>query len=322
MNRDAHRLSEDLPQNIDLVVGIPRSGLLAANLLCLYMDIPMTDVDSIFEQKIFDAGDRLKNKNNFDSFDSVLIIDDSVLSGSQMQKTRKRFRQHEFPFDVKFGAIYISPRGRQYVDYWSEIVSSPRVFEWNVFHHPKLRDFCVDIDGVLCREPTSKESDNTNNYRDFLTTVKPNIVPNHRIGWLVTSREKKYRPETEAWLDEHSIEYDKLIMSDEPDMRTPRERADHIEHKVDLYNATDSDLFIESSRNQAVKICKESNKPVFCYNTKEMLQPGLARRSQQTFEQSVSSIKEEPFMFLARTAYEFSSRCWYWILSKLNCVDN
>lgn len=38
--RNLHRL----PRDIDLVVGIPRSGLLAANLLSLAANIPMADL--------------------------------------------------------------------------------------------------------------------------------------------------------------------------------------------------------------------------------------------------------------------------------------
>ena len=34
-----------VPRNVDLIVGIPRSGTLAANLLALYLNLPFTDID-------------------------------------------------------------------------------------------------------------------------------------------------------------------------------------------------------------------------------------------------------------------------------------
>jgi len=34
----------------------------------------------------------------------------------------------------------------------------------------------------------------------------------------VTCRLEKYREETEAWLDEHGVTYDNLVMMDHPDM--------------------------------------------------------------------------------------------------------
>lgn len=79
----------------------------------------------------------------------------------------------------------------------------PRVFEWNVLHHPVLNDACVDIDGVLCRDPTPAENDDGRKYREFLSTVEPTIVPGQRIGHLVTSRLEQYRPKT-GWTNTDS----------------------------------------------------------------------------------------------------------------------
>jgi len=38
LNADTRRLGQEPLGDVDLIVGIPRSGLLAANLLCLYHD--------------------------------------------------------------------------------------------------------------------------------------------------------------------------------------------------------------------------------------------------------------------------------------------
>ncbi|MFO7927035.1 phosphoribosyltransferase family protein [Natronomonas sp.] len=322
MNADTHRLARSLPRDIDLVVGIPRSGLLTANLLCLHLDVPMTDIEGLCEGKIFDTGSRFERRDSLEEFDSVLVVDDSVLTGGQMTETRERLAEHEFPFDLAFAAVYVSPRGHQYVDYWSEVVPSPRVFEWNILHHTKLSDFCVDIDGVLCRDPTSEENDDGSNYREFLTTVEPNIVPRQRIGWLVTSRLEKYRPETERWLDEHDIKYDSLVMMDVPDMETRRKQGNYGQYKADVYNSTDADLFIESNPSQAAEICRETNRPVFCYDTNEMLNPSIIGRSQQRVTESVSNIKSEPVLSPVRTAYQLSRWCYHLVWRKLRVTEN
>lgn len=311
LNEDTHRLARELQQDIDLVVGIPRSGLLAANLMCLHLDVPMTDVQNLCEGKIFEAGSRCEDELLLDEIDSVLVIDDSVLTGSQMTETRARLSERDFPFDIQFGAIYISPRGHQYVDYWSEVVSSPRVFEWNILHHTQLKNFCVDIDGVLCRDPTSEENDDGENYREFLTEVEPNIVPDQRIGWLVTSRLEKYRPETEAWLEEHSIDYERLVMMDLPDMETRRARGNHAQYKADVYDSVGADLFIESNLKQATEICEETNKPVFCYENNEMIQPGMAGRAYRKSAETASGIRDNPVMLPARVGHKLISRCYH-----------
>lgn len=311
LNADTQQLARELPRDIDLVVGIPRSGLLAANLLCLHLDVPMTDVQSLCEGEILGAGSRCEAELAVDDIDSVFVVDDSVLTGSQMRETRARLDERDFPFELQFGAIYISPRGHQYVDYWGEVVSSPRVFEWNVLHHTRLDEFCVDIDGVLCRDPTAEENDDGANYREFLTEVAPNVVPSQEIGWLVTNRLEKYRPETEAWLDSHGIEYDTLVMMDVPDMETRRERGNHGQHKADVYEATGASLFIESDHSQAAEICRATNKPVFCYESNEMLQPGIAGRSYRKTVESASEMRENPIMLPARVGHRLLSRCYH-----------
>ena len=35
-----------LPRDFDLIVGVPRSGMFPANLLALYLNLPVTDIDS------------------------------------------------------------------------------------------------------------------------------------------------------------------------------------------------------------------------------------------------------------------------------------
>ena len=308
INADTHELAKDLPRDIDLVVGIPRSGLLAANLLCLHLDVPMTDVESLCSGRILDTGSRCSDRS-LEAIDSVVVVDDSVLTGSQMTETRRRLDEHDFPFDVHYSSVYISPRGHQYVDYWGEVVDSPRVFEWNILHHTRLDEFCVDIDGVLCRDPTREENDDGENYREFLTEVAPNVVPSQEIGWLVTARLEKYRPETEAWLDRHGIEYDTLVMLDLPDMETRREQANHGQYKADVYESTGAALFIESNHSQAAEICSASNKPVYCYGTNEMLQPGLAGQSYRKGVDTASEMRKNPVQFVAKAGRQALMRC-------------
>ena len=98
----------------------------------------------------------------------------------------------------------------------------PRIFEWNVMHHHLLVSSCIDIDGVLCRDPTEAENDDGAAYERFLDTVPAREVPEAPLGWLVTCRLEKYREQTEAWLNRHAIRYRELVMLDLPDKRITR----------------------------------------------------------------------------------------------------
>jgi len=131
LNDDTRQFVQEYLHDIDLVVGIPRSGLLAANFLCLHLNVPMTDVDRLCENRLIDTGERYAEDPSFRDFDSVLVVDDSVRTGSQMTETRNRLAKHDFPFDLSYGAVYVSSRGHEHVDHWGEIVSMPRVFEWS-----------------------------------------------------------------------------------------------------------------------------------------------------------------------------------------------
>lgn len=297
LRADTRQFAEDLSQDVDLIVGIPRSGLLAANLLCLYLDVPMTDVDGLCNGEVFDTGNRYENGFSFERLDTVLVIDDSVLSGNQMTETQDRLAEHDFPFEIEYAAVYISSWGHKYVDHYADVVPLPRVFEWNILHHSLLDTFCIDIDGVLCRDPTPEENDDGENYREFLAGVEPKIVPNQPVGWLVTCRLEKYRAETEAWLDKHGIEYDNLVMMDYPDKETRQRQGDHAEYKASVYESTGAGLFIESDPAQAADICTQSGKPVFCYETQEMVRPGRINQMQQKTTESLAEFRKNPILF-------------------------
>jgi len=314
LNADTRRFARKVPSDIDLIVGIPRSGLLAANILCLYLDVPMTDVDGFCDGRILDTGRRFDENSSFDTVDSVLVVDDSVNSGAQMTETRSRIDDHAFPFDVYYAAIYVSSGGHRYVDYWGEVVPTPRVFEWNVIHHPILESACVDIDGVLCRDPTPEENDDGENYREFISGVEPNIVPNQRIHRLVTCRLEKYRSETETWLDGHGIEYDALVMMDLPDKETRQERGNHARYKANVYDSTETALFIESDPGQAAEICRRTNKPVFCYETGEVIRPGLRKQAYRKTVGNVPAFKEDPISFPIKAGGRLLGRVYHWIL--------
>ena len=47
--RKLHLISRD----IDLVVGVPRSGMLPANLLALYLNLPYTDIHSFINGFVY-----------------------------------------------------------------------------------------------------------------------------------------------------------------------------------------------------------------------------------------------------------------------------
>ena len=264
-----------IPRDIDLVVGIPRSGLLAANMLALHLNLPLTDMRGLIQGRLLQSGRRMGDTRAdfFDTIRKVLIVDDSVNSGTAMRRARKELELAGLEYELVYSACYVTAESRDLVDLWFEIVPVPRVFEWNVMHQELLGDCCVDIDGVLCRDPRPEENDDGERYLEFLSTVEPLFVPTVRIGTLVTARLERYRGPTEAWLADKGIQFDELVMLDMPDAESRRAANCHASHKAKVYRERDSLLFIESDPRQAAEIAEASSRPVLCVGTRRMYYP-------------------------------------------------
>lgn len=260
-----------LPRDFDLIVGVPRSGMFPANLLALYLNLPVTDIDSFRNGHIYQTGERGKTFN-MNNIHNVLVVDDSIATGKAMKKCRELLKDIEHLYNIQYCVIYAVPLHSHSVDYFFEIVDYPRFFQWNIMNHSILQKTCMDIDGVLCADPTPEENDDGEKYRHFLLNTPPLFIPKVTIGTLVTSRLEKYRPETEAWLQKNHVKYNKLVMQNLPDMAA-RQRANcHASFKAKEYgSSTDNMLFVESSMTQAVEINRLTKKPVLCTETFQMI---------------------------------------------------
>lgn len=266
-----------LPRDIDLVVGIPRSGMLAATVISLVANIPMTDLDRFLEGKILTSG-VTKRWAGLDKDTTqlrrVLVVDDSIDTGRAMQAARERIAAAGIDnVSVMFAAIYGLTDDQSGVDFTFETVPQPRMFQWNILHHGMLEQACVDIDGVLCLDPTAEQNDDGIAYQKFLSEAVPLLRITRKIGYLVTSRLEKYRSLTVDWLERTGIQYNHLVMLDLPSAEERRRLGAHGAFKADFYKKSDAILFIESEKEQARAIAQNSGKPVFCVETQHMVQP-------------------------------------------------
>ncbi|MEO1030389.1 MAG: phosphoribosyltransferase family protein [Bacteroidota bacterium] len=264
--RQLHRI----PRDIDLVVGVPRSGMLPANLLALYLNLPYTDIHSFINGFVYKAGAR---RQFFDSlaYKKILVVDDSIASGAALVECKESLAHLTSKFEFKYCVVYATPEKENVLDITLETVATPRYFQWNIFNHSTLDKACFDIDGVLCADPTKAQNDDGPNYISFLLNAAPLYIPGSKIGTLVTSRLEKYRAETETWLNNHGIKYDKLVMLDLPDMKARQKANCHGSHKAKEYQNSKYNLFVESDLGQAIEINKLTKKPVFCTENFKMI---------------------------------------------------
>jgi len=259
-----------IPRNFDLIVGVPRSGMLPANLLSLYLNRPYTDIHSFMNGHIYKAGAR---GQFFDikQFKKILVVDDSVASGAALQECKENLKHLAGEFDIKYCAVYVIPGKEKSVDYFFEVVPLPRYFQWNILNHTTLEKACFDIDGVLCADPLPEQNDDGPKYIDFILNAPPLFIPGSKIGTIVTSRLEKYRKETETWLKANNVKYNELVMLDLPDMAARQKANNHSGHKAKAYMAKPYVLFVESDLTQAIQINQIAKKPVLCTENFEMI---------------------------------------------------
>jgi orotate phosphoribosyltransferase len=270
-----------LPRALEVIVGIPRSGLLAASLLALHLNLPMTDVEGLVEGRVLQPGPRYSADVSglLDSPANVLVVDDSVLFGRQLQAVKERIGAAGLQHTVRYAALYPAPGSEHHVDFFFQTVATPRCFEWNLMHHPwVLSKTCMDIDGVLCRDPTPAENDDGAEYQRFLKGADRRYLPSAPVRWLVTSRLEKYRAATEAWLAANGVEYGELLMMDYADMAARQAAHAYAPFKAEIYERTGAILFVESSPKLANEIARLSGRSVFCAETREMIDPALLPR--------------------------------------------
>ena len=267
LDRDIIHNLHKIPENIDVIAGVPRSGMLAASLIALHLNRPLTDIDSLASGKIYSSGST-KNvpEKTASGMQAALVVEDSTLSGRSLMEAKKTLRQAGCSMKCIFLAVYAVGEARHNADIYFRIIPRPRAFEWNFMHYPEfLKRACVDIDGVLCMDPSPEENDDGEKYREFIRNARVKFVPTAEIGWIVTSRLEKYREDTEYWLEKHGIRYGRLCMLGLESAEERRRLGIHAEFKAEVYkNAGDAACFIESDKRQAAEINRITGKDVIC----------------------------------------------------------
>ena len=273
MNRAVLFGMRHVPTDVDLIVGIPRSGLLAAMLFSLYLNKPVTDFEGLLEGRVLSTGKRPVNRQGHDPIKDarrILVVDDCISQGLEMDRARKRIEEAGLTDKTTFLSVYSFPEFPHKADIVIEIIPRPMILQWSFMHSQSLANYCVDIDGILCADPLPEEDDDGPRYRKFLKETVPLFTPVNEIGWLVTCRLEKYRPETEDWLKRHGITYRNLVMMDHATLEEREKVGRHAEYKAEVYMDTNAEIFIESNPGLAKKIEAISKRPVLSFITDEL----------------------------------------------------
>lgn len=275
MNRTILNNLHKVPADIQVVAGIPLSGMLAALMLGLHRSLVVTELDGLIGSKAMPGGTTTNSDSrNYDDYlkskRKVLVIDDSYYRGKTLEEVKKRLNAANLRHEILYAVVYGGLRAKDIADIVFERLLPPHVFEWNLSRNVILKTSCVDMDGVLCQNPMPIENDNGQRYMRFLEKAEPLWRPNRELGWIVTSRLEKYRMATEKWLKDQGIKYQHLFMMD-AENQLARRRLSIPEYKSAIFQSVNADLFIESSFAEASEIALLTKRNILCFETGELI---------------------------------------------------
>jgi uncharacterized HAD superfamily protein len=253
-------------KQFDVVVGIPRSGMIPASIIATYLQMPLATLEGYIAGIVHGRSGRPVRPS-----DRILLVDDTSNKGGAMKRAVAMLPKGVEVTRCAVYGPYQVENPSEIIDVWFEDCRGPRGFSWNLWKHSRLQRWGFDFDGVLCRDPTKQENDDGPRYREFLGAAHPLFLPTRPIGHIITGRLEKYRGETEGWLHRHGIEFLQLHMMP---FDTKAERMDAMKFaggrggwKAGICREVGVDMYVESCPKQAGIIAREAKIPVWCTGT-------------------------------------------------------
>jgi uncharacterized HAD superfamily protein len=266
-----------VPQDVDLIVGVPRSGMIPALMIAELLNKRCTDLDTFLEGRETSHGKR-GDMMRRGTEGRVLVVDDASFSGRSIAAVRQRLAAVADRHDISYCCVYAEGhRAAGMSDIVFEDVSSHGgggcLKEWNILHlfRNRMGASMWDIDGLVCKDPPDDRDAAA--YEAYLPKALPMVIPTEKVGAFVTYRLEKYRVVTEQWLKGHGVTYGELRMFDAPSRDVRNGTVSSARYKADAYGSTPwAQLFVESDRRQAEKIHQWTGKPVWCYENGRIYQ--------------------------------------------------
>lgn len=163
-----------IPIDIDVIVGVPRSGMIPTLIIAECLNKKCTDIDSFLNHiYAYSMGSRGKWAKGGKS-NKILVLDDTCCSGLAMSRVKDRLKDISNKFEIIYGCVYCEkPDSKNHIDIYLKDLSksnSTNIFlhEWNILHRgPWLTMRSIwDIDGLVCKEPPDEA--NTIEYEQYI----------------------------------------------------------------------------------------------------------------------------------------------------------
>lgn len=253
-----------LPDRYDLIVGIPRSGLLVANIIASKLGKPLTTPEDLRQGRMWMTG---RSVQPYVESDKILLVEDRVTKGRELYRTLDILQQHG-DFKITTASLMVADEAKSLVDVYYTVVPDPVLFEWNLVH-AKKGALATDLEGVLCHGPPKGLDSDEAAYVKWMRNAMPYLVPLYEIDAIVSSRPERYRFETESWLAKHRVSYKQLILRDIPSMHDGRGKI--ASYKAEALLSVKPDLYWEGHVKDAKEVYETTGIPTLCVDRMVLL---------------------------------------------------
>lgn len=243
---DVQQVLAQLPPDVSGIVGVPRSGMIAASQLACLLHLPLYAFHK--QAGLIDCGrgHRLKDRS---LPGRLAVIDDTICTGHSTREAKRNWAKKGLPSDAMWVGLYVTPGQVGECDIVGRVLPTPHLLEWNMYNSITRRLLGLDMDGVLCRDPPRQHAPR------WLTRFG-------KAPLIATARPESERAQTEAWLEHWGVRYHRLAMWPGPESgRTVNAVA---AWKAEEYVKSGAKFFVESEPAIAAAIHAACGKVVIC----------------------------------------------------------
>src|SRR5512137_1553837 len=140
-----------MSSDFDIVVGIPRSGLMTASMIAIEFGKPLSTPDQIIEGKFWITKTNTKNlRINIDT-SKILLVDDSAGTGSTMLQAYNLIKLYKPDIQIRTLATLVSdPASPDYL--YKRFTRKQPVIVRALMHNAFIPPVAYDMDGVICED--------------------------------------------------------------------------------------------------------------------------------------------------------------------------
>jgi adenine/guanine phosphoribosyltransferase-like PRPP-binding protein len=244
-----------LSSDFDIVVGIPRSGLMTASIIAIEFGKPLSTPDQIIQGKYWITRTNTSElKIDVDNA-KILLVDDSAGTGTTMEEARELINTNKPYIEIITAATYVSDPSEPYY-YYKRFKKQQPILVRALMHNSFIPPVAFDMDGVICEDYAGQE------YHGFLMNAKPHKIPIYTIDFIITGRKRKYQQETLDWLQQYNVKWKVLLMCPEDETT--------ISFKSRMIRKYKPGIFVESNPAEAKEINRRTGVLVICIGDEKL----------------------------------------------------